>query len=582
MKESTLNKCVESFFQELEISADMGACAKRDYLAQSAYEFLLAESKDTAFHVYEIFFGTYRIMLEGAKNPFIDLLDTLRSYEERAATLIEKQRDHFVHSVNVFILGLAIYAANKPYREAFSDSLMDTVRCPENLPTAREEFFFRWGLAALFHDVGYPVEIISNQLMRFLKFVTDADHDSTLGDVKAHLEFDNFRRFNSVAEVVPKKEFIRTFYDEDDSSVYIDLLQPIDLLAQRIHQTIGIPMIAIKNKLDLYHAEMAKKGFVDHGYYSAIIVLKWYGYLIQTTDEEPLRFYHAIVDSACAILLHNYYDKTLIDTFQLAPLRACQNPIAYLLMFCDEMQDWNREAYGILEKYRTQITSANIEIDDRHFGISYYAAKGIIPCQFVENKKKLFSRILNLPEIFSDDLDIDCIALEEIFLEAQLDVAVPRPLLESMERLARVIHEDYIESQKKLGARIFVAEEFDQLEASSRYSNLRQAMNMDKKLRRFGYALVEKSVPGEAVNSLPEKIVEKYAIAEHADWMEGKQRFGWTYAFVRDDSLKQHDCLVPWSELPDKQKRKDINTAENIIKLVNIAGMKIVRIPSNG
>ncbi len=580
MKQSTLTQCVESFFQELEISADQDTCSKRDYLAQSIYEFLHGESKDSAFHVYEIFFGTYRIMLKGAKNPFIDLLDTLRSYEERAATLIEKQRDHFVHSVNVFILGLAFYAANKPYRDAFSGAVMDDMKYPENFPTAREEFLFRWGLAALFHDVGYPVEIISNQLVRFLKFVTDADHDSTLGDVKVHLEFDNFRRFNSVAEVVPKKEFIKNFYKEDDSSVYVDLLQPIDLLAQRIHQTTGIPMNTIKNKLDLYHAEMARKGFVDHGYYSAIIVLKWYGYLIQTTEEEPLRFYHAIVDSACAILLHNYYDKTLIDSFGLQPLTAKQNPIAYLLMFCDEMQDWNRAAYGVLEKYRTQITSANIEINDHRFGISYYAAKGIIPCQFVENKKKLFSRILDISGVFSEGLDIDCIALEEIFIEAQSDSAVPRPLLENMERLARAIHEDYISTQKQRNAPIFVAEDFDQLEPSTRYSNLRQAMNIDKKLRKLGYVLVSAAAPETAIETLEDDVVERYAILEHEDWMRGKERYGWTSSPVRNDSLKQHDCLVPWAELPREQRQKDIDTAENLIKLANIAGMKIVRMPS--
>ena len=580
MKQSTLMQCIETFFQELDISADQGTCFKKDYLAQSVYEFLRGESKDSAFHVYEIFFGTYRIMLSGAKNPFVDLLDTLRSYEERAATLIEKQRDHFVHSVNVFILGLAIYAANKPYRDAFSDAVMDDSKYPENFPTAREEFLFRWGLAALFHDVGYPVEIISNQLMRFLKFVTDADHDSTLGDVKVHLEFENFRRFNSVAEVVPKKEFIRDFYNEHDSSVYVDLLQPIDLLAQRIHQTVGIPMVAIKNKLDLYHAEMAKKGFVDHGYYSAIIVLKWYGYLIQTTDEAPLRFYHAIVDSACAILLHNYYDKTLIDSFGLQPLSAKQNPIAYLLMFCDEMQDWNRAAYGILEKYRTQITSANIEIDDHRFGISYFAAKGIIPCQFVESKKMLFSRILDIASIFSEGLDIDCVALEEIFVEAQSDLAVPRPLLENMERLARAIHEDYISTQKQRKEPIYVAEDFDQLEPSTRYSNLRQAMNMNKKLRALGYAMVQTNEPDAAVKTLDSEAIEHYAILEHEDWMRGKERYGWTYSAVRNDALKQHDCLLPWSELPQKQKQKDIDTAENIIKLASMAGMKIVRMPS--
>ena len=569
---------VEIFFDTLIISTAKNPEAKKDYLAQSIFTFLDDETKETAFQVYDIFFGAYHIALAGAKNPFIDLLDTLRCYEERAATLIEKQRDHFVHSVNVFILGLAIYAANQPYREAFSDAVIDGKGSPENLPTAQEEFLFRWGIAALFHDVGYPVEIISNQITRFLKFVTDADHDSALGDVKAHLEFDNFRRFNSIAEVVPKKDFIRTYYNENDSSVYVDLLQPIDLLAQRIHQTIGIPMNLIKNKLDLYHTEMAKKGFVDHGYYSAIIVLKWYGYLIQTTGEEPLRFYHAIVDSACAILLHNYYDRTLIDEFNLQPLAAIQNPISYLLMFCDEMQDWNRVAYGILEKFRTQITSANIGIDDHRFGISYYAARGIIPSQFEQNKRKLFSRILDIQGVFPDGLEIDCVALEEIFVEAQRDEAVPRPLLESMERLARVIHEDYIESQKRIGAQIFVSEEFDDLEPSSRFSNLRQAMNIDKKLRQFGYALVDKSSPDDAVTILPAELIEKYAIEEHDDWVAGKERFGWVYNAVRDDKQKHHDCLLPWSELPPEQKEKDRNTARNVIRLAGIAGMKVIRL----
>lgn len=577
MNETKLLRNVEEFFETLELSA-AGTRTMKDYLAQSVYAFLHDETKETAFHVYEIFFGTYRIALKGAKNPFIDLLDMLRAYEERAATLIDKQRDHFVHSVNVFILGLAVYAANRPYRDAFFASAMDEMKYPENFPSAREEFLFRWGLASLFHDVGYPVEIISNQMARFLKFVTDADQDKTLGEVKAHLEFENFRRFNSIAEATPKKTFIKRFYEENDSSVYVDLLQPIDLLAQHIHHTIGIPMLDIKNKLDLYHAEMAKKGFVDHGYYSAIIVLKWYGYLIQTTGQEPMRFFHAIVDSADAILLHNYYARTLVDAFQLPPLQAEKSPIAYLLMFCDEMQDWNRAAYGVLEKFRTQINSANIEIDDRRFAISYYAEKGIIPCRFIENKTKLFEKILDIAGVFPDELDIHCIALEQIFIDAERDAAVPRPLLESMELLARAIHEDYIAAQKERGAAIYVAEDYDALEASSRYSNLRQAMNMDKKLRTLGYALAPKSAEGEAVDRLPDEAIERYAIEEHEDWMHGKERFGWVYNPVRDDALKHHDCLLPWEELPQDQREKDRNAARNVVRLANIAGMKVIRL----
>lgn len=575
--ESTFVLLVQRFFDELEVSGDLAA-KKKDYLAQSVSAFLQDETKENAFFVYELFFGTYRISLCGSRNPFLDLLDTLRDYEERAATLIEKQRDHFVHSVNVFILGLAVYAGNSNYRKAFQKAAMDPVKYPENLPSAGEEFFFRWGLAALFHDVGYPVEIISNQMSRFLRFVTDADQDRSLGEVKAHLEFENFRRFNSVAEVVPKKAFTRAYYDEHDSAVYIDLLQPIDLLAQRIHQTLDIDIVPIKNKLDLYHAEMAKHGFVDHGYYSAIIVLKWYGYLIQTTEQEPLRFFHAIVDSACAILLHNYFSRTLVDAFHLPPMEPEKNPIAYLLMFCDEMQDWNRAAYGILEKYRTQINSANVQIDDECFSISYYAKKNIIPHIFVESKQKLFSRILNLNTVFSKGLEINCVALEEIYCEAERDVTVPRPLLENMEQLARAIHESYLESQRANKAAIRVAADFDALEPSVRYSNLRQAMNLNKKLRALGLALVDCTAEGEAVAALSPEQIERYAIDEHDDWMRGKMRFGWVYNPVRNNELLQHDCLLPWKDLPEEQREKDRNAARNVIKLAALAKMKVVRL----
>jgi len=577
-KEAKFTQYVESFFSELPQLSAAGNGMSKDYLTQAVLSFLKDETKETAFDVYEVFFGTFRIALEGEKNPFVDLLDTLRAYEERAATLIEKQRDHFVHSVNVFILGIGIYSANRHYRDAFFGAVMERGASPENFEDPREEFLFRWGVAALFHDVGYPVEIISKQIGKFLKFATDADHNEQLGEIRAHLEFENFRRFNSITEVMPKKEFIRAFYEEDDSGVYIDLLQPIDLLAQRMHCTLGIPIQQIKDKLDLYLSEMAKYGFVDHGFYSAIIVLKWYGYLIQTTKEPPLRFFHAIVDSACAILLHNYYNMTLTKAFGLGPLDAERAPIAYLLMFCDEMQDWNRAAYGILEKYRTQISSANIGIDDKHFAISYFAKKGVIPEKFTEDKNKLFTRILDIRGVFPEGLEIECVALEEIFRQAQSDAAVPRPLLESMERLARAIHGDYIRSQKALGAKIYVAEEFDQLDPSTRYANLRQAMNMDKKLHRLGFALAPKDAAGEAVAALPDTAVERYAILEHEDWMQGKQRFGWRYNAVRNDALKHHDCLLPWADLPEVQREKDRNAARNVIKLAGIAGMKVVQL----
>ncbi|MBN2878289.1 MAG: hypothetical protein JXN65_01545 [Clostridia bacterium] len=578
MKENIIKTYISNFFRELEISADDSRNILKDALEQSIKEFLDDERKDTAFDVYKLFFGTYRIVLEGSNNPFMDLLDVLSAYEEKAATLIEKQRDHYIHSVNVFILGICIYIQNKNYRDIFTKVTLDEEKYSENYKTKHEEFFFRWGLASLFHDVGYPIEIIGKQVLNFLKFATDADHDEENGQIKAHLEFENFRRLNSIAEVLPKKEFIKEQYEKNESSVYIDLLQPIDLLAQKIHLALNIPIDDIKNKLDNFTEVMAKGAFIDHGFYSAIIVLKWYGYLTQVTGRAPARFYNAIVDSAGAILLHNYYRNVIEKDFTHRPLNAEEYPIAYLLMLCDELQEWNRAGYGIIEKYKTQACSANISIDDKSLTITYLAARGIFPEKFINEKKQLFEEILNINEVFSDGLKIECDTLDEIFAEASKNIDVPRPLLENMELLAIEIHNKYIQNRKLLKEDIKVDEDYYKLKPDERYSNLRQAMNMDKKLRKLGYALVSAGYDAEEVDKLPANVVEQYAIMEHEDWMQGKLRYGWEYAEERDDKNFKHNCLVPWEKLPENEKNKDRETALNIKGLARLAGMKLIKL----
>ena len=67
--------------------------------------------------VYNMFFDVYRVNQQSNRS-FVDLLDLLRGYEENTATLIDGQRDHYTHSVNVFILGMCIYSQNQFYRNA--------------------------------------------------------------------------------------------------------------------------------------------------------------------------------------------------------------------------------------------------------------------------------------------------------------------------------------------------------------------------------------------------------------------------------------------------------------------------------
>lgn len=59
--------------------------------------------------------------------------------------------------------------------------------------------------------------------------------------------------------------------------------------------------------------------------------------------------------------------------------------------------------------------------------------------------------------------------------------------------------------------------------------------------------------------------VESYIAADglspeeqHDAWMSEKRADGWTYGAVKDHQIKTHPCIVPYAELPQEQRVKDI------------------------
>ena len=74
---------LDHFFDELEMYDDLQRGHHyKAFIRTAIDDFLKSESKADAFAVYDAFFSSYRITLEGDRNRFIDLLDVLRNYEE--------------------------------------------------------------------------------------------------------------------------------------------------------------------------------------------------------------------------------------------------------------------------------------------------------------------------------------------------------------------------------------------------------------------------------------------------------------------------------------------------------------------
>ncbi len=572
-----LYKYSNHFFDELEVFEDISrGHSYKAYLRQAVLEFLEYETKETAFAVYRSFFDSYRITLEGETNPFLDLLDVLLSYEERASTLIDKQRDHYVHSVNVFILGLSIYTQNAFFRAAFDSVNLDKDAYPFSYDTKHEEFFYRWGIASLFHDVGYPVEIIGKQISKFINYATEVDSNVK---IKSHLEFDNFEELNAIAEVLPKGEFTKCYYDKFPSCVDVDLLKPIDLLAHNFHISLGIELKAITIALNKFTDVMAKSGFIDHGFYSAIIVLRWYGFLIQSCNYKPEYFYFPILDSASAILLHNYFKNVLMKPpFSKGSLSPQEHPIAYLLILCDELQEWNRTAYGILDKKRNLAEDVSLSITENRLDMTYIDQDGVQPEKFSIDKETVLTKLLDMDALFKDGFSIKCETTKtSVAIPRVIDqdaAIVPRQLQDKLEKLAVAIHDLYNQKQlERYPDKPLAYPNFSDLSDALKYSNLRQARGIENKLDLMGWELRHEGSAGDVISEIPDDIVESLAKFEHDEWTRERIGYGWTVGEVKDVEKKTSPYLVPYDELSEEIKNLDRDTIRNIPVLLGMIGM---------
>lgn len=64
------------------------------------------------------------------------------------------------------------------------------------------------------------------------------------------------------------------------------------------------------------------------------------------------------------------------------------------------------------------------------------------------------------------------------------------------------------------------------------------------------------------------KLVEQLARNVHDNWAQSRLNEGWTYGPERNDTLKQHPCLVDYDDLPEIEKDYDRNTAIETLKLI--------------
>jgi hypothetical protein len=75
--------------------------------------------------------------------------------------------------------------------------------------------------------------------------------------------------------------------------------------------------------------------------------------------------------------------------------------------------------------------------------------------------------------------------------------------------------------------------------------------------------------------ALEGELLERLAEAAHDAYRAGKERDGWTYGPVRDNTRKQHPLLIPYSRIPETYKEANRATVRNIPRKLAAIGCVI-------
>lgn len=336
-----------------QIPYNMEMDLDRRCLEVAIHRFLESGVAKDAFDVYfcylEMFVGEY-----GQTKKMIEMLS---EFETNASSLLMKHRDHYSHSVYVFLIGLAFYDESSCFREAYKKKYAALLEREgldrENEQDVAGHFLKYWGLTSLFHDIGYPFELSFEQVKSYF-----GDTISGVPFVKFHMNSYQIktdeRDIRKLQKLLPGQNLTGDLNEYLAKAMFLMFGDDY----QNGQSDYEKYLYTVLNEKPEYPEKF--NGYIDHAYFSTILLIH---NLMRILDEDELN--EMYTNAFVAILLHNSLYKFSITNIKSnfnenRHFNLNRSPLAYLLMLCDELQCWDRTSYG--QKSRGEVHPFSCEL----------------------------------------------------------------------------------------------------------------------------------------------------------------------------------------------------------------------------
>jgi hypothetical protein len=144
--------------------------------------------------------------------------------------------------------------------------------------------------------------------------------------------------------------------------------------------------------------------------------------------------------------------------------------------------------------------------------------------------------------------------------------------------LARDLHEIYRTDVEFASTK----QTWEQLPEAVKDANRQQASRIHHLLKAVDYRISPLQDWDADKRTFTETEIEKMACLEHNLWRQAKEADGWIYAEQRDDNKRTHPDLVPWDDLPEGEREKNLAVVRQIPALLARIGFQIDRVADPG